>query len=124
MKTMLTKTTTLLLISFALSCNTTKTTVASSNPNATETKTMEIDYSKEGYSIGTITYQKDSKCAYIITDEKSGVKFDPINIDKELFESYKVDNSKIYFKYRPLRMMNRCTEAQPIELEDIKKRED
>jgi hypothetical protein len=97
--------------------------VASTSTNATETKTMNIDYSKEGYSIGTITYQKDSKCAYIITDEKSGIKFDPINIDKDLFESYKVDNSKIYFKYRPLRMMNRCTEAQPIELEDIKKRE-
>ena len=58
---------------------------------------MDIEYSKEGYSIGTITYHKDSKCTYIITDEKSGAKFDPINIDQELFESYRIDNSKIYF---------------------------
>lgn len=120
---MLTKTTTLLLISFALSCNTTKTSVASTDVNATETKTMEIDYSKEGYSTGTLTYHKDSKCSYIITDEKSGTKFDPININDEVYKNFKMNDSKIYFKYRPLRMMNRCTEAQPIELEDIKKRE-
>lgn len=114
---------TLVLCSFALSCNTTKTSVEANNAQQTETKTMNIDYTKVGYSIGTITYHKNSKCAYIITDEKSGVKFDPINIDKEVFENFKIDNTKVYFKYRPLRMMNRCTEAQPIELEDIKKRE-
>lgn len=122
MKTMLTKTTTLLLISFALSCNTSKTSVASTSTNATETKTMDIDYSKEGYSMGTLTYHKDSKCTYVITDEKSGTKFDPVNINDKVYENFKVDGSKIYYKFRPLRMMNRCTEAQPIELEDIKKK--
>jgi hypothetical protein len=33
------------------------------------------------------------------------------------------DGEKVYYKYRPLRRMNRCTEANPIELVDIKKRE-
>lgn len=120
---MLTKTLSLVIMGFALSCNTSKTTVASAHTTTKDTKTMTIDYSKEGYHIGIVNYLKDSQCPYIITDEKSGIQFDPVNIDKAIFETYRVDNTKIYFKYRPLRMMNRCSEAQPIELEDIKKRE-
>lgn len=117
------KTTTLVLLSFVLSCNTTKQSVETTNAQDTEATTMDKDDLKEGYTMGTITYHKDSKCTYIITVEKSGIKFDPINIDMEAYNPFKVDGANIYFKYRPLRMKNRCTEAQPIALEAIKKRE-
>jgi len=113
-----------LFLSMASSCDSTKTTAAE---NETETKTaaeMDSKLVSEGFIAGTVKYQVDSKCTYVIIDEKTKVKFDPINLDEEKFMSYKKDSEKVYFKYRRLRMMNRCDDAQPVELEDIKKRED
>ena len=46
-----------------------------------------------------------------------------INILEESYKAMRNDGEKVYYKYRPLRRMNRCTEANPIELIDIKKRE-
>ena len=110
----------LLLLSLALSCNSTKSNIETT----TETKVVQTDFEKEGYSVGIIQYNKDSSCEYIIINEISNSKFDPINIDEEKFAVFKENDSKIYFKYESLRRMNRCSEAAPIKLIDIKKRED
>lgn len=110
------------------SCNSTKEKVQAENSpiinsKQSDYKTMDAEMINNGFKIGEIKYLKDKECAYIIIDEASNAKFDPVNISDELYQSYKQDNQKIYFKYRPLRMMNRCTEANPISLIDIKKRE-
>lgn len=77
----------------------------------------------EGFHIGEIQHLKNSKCTYIIIDQTTKMKFDPINIEDEAYRLFRNDTQKIYYKFRPLRMMNRCTEAQPIQLTEIKKRE-
>lgn len=116
------------LMTFSLSCDTAKSAATNTEKDTENTivedsKKMESkNLSTEGYSLGTIAYTKDSKCNYIIVDEKSGAKFDPINIDDKKYASLKSDATKVYYKYRPLRMMNRCDEAQPIELEDMQSR--
>ena len=108
------------------SCDSTKTAANDEAMQETTSKQQETkqDIMQEGYSVGTIKYLSNSKCPYIIVDEKTGAKFDPINMQEERFADYKKDQQKVFYKYRPLRMMNRCEEAQPIEIEDIKKRED
>lgn len=115
-------------MTLSLSCDTAKSAATNTETDSEKTmvdnsKEMESkDLSSEGYSLGTVTYTKDSKCSYIIVDEKSGAKFDPINIDDKKYASLKSNSTKVYYKYRPLRMMNRCDEAQPIELEDMQSR--
>ena len=57
-----------------------------------------------------------------LVDEKTGVKFDPINLDQGTFGDF--TNAKkqiVYYKFSALRMKNRCLEAQPISIDDIKK---
>ena len=116
------KTSMLTLFGFALSCNSTKAIVNENKASAANTKAMEtIDYTQEGYKMGTVQLNKDSACKYTILVDKSNIRFDPVNMDDKRFEAFKSDAQKVYFKFRPLRMMNRCPEAQPIEIEDIKK---
>jgi hypothetical protein len=111
------------LMMISLSCNSTKSATEDKS-NITETtettKAMESKLINEGYLVGTIKYIKDNKCSYIIIDEKTGAKFDPINLDDDKFKAYKKDATTVYYKYRGLRMMNRCNEAQPISIIDIK----
>ena len=76
------------------------------------------------FELGRITYLENSDCTYIIIDEKTTNKFDPINFMSAEYLQYKKNNLLIYYKYRPLRMVNRCYNIQPIELVAIEKRED
>ena len=76
-----------------------------------------------GYLAGTIVMSKEEgDCPVMIRvdGDDSTYYLDPINLDKAM----EVENSKVWFKFRPLRMANRCTRANPISLEDIKKREE
>jgi len=79
---------------------------------------------KEGYELGTVKILKDSECRFVILNEGTTVYFDPINFNISDFEAFRQEDLKIYFKYKPLRMMNRCSEASPVELISIVKRED
>lgn len=118
------KFTVILFLAMNSSCDSAK---AAASENETETKSigsMDTKYENEGYLPGMVKHQAGTKCVYVIIDEKSGLKYDPINIDEEKYMSFKKNEEKVYFKYRALRMMNRCDDAQPVELEDIKKRED
>ena len=106
------------------SCNST-TAAASEEQQTTEaTKNMEQDLTAQGYSKGMLTAQKASKCTYVLVDEKTGVSFDPINLEEGTFGDFKnAEKQVVYYKFGPLRRMNRCPEAQPIFIEDIKKGE-
>lgn len=106
------------------SCDSAKTASTDREPENKTVNAMESKLQAEGYLSAVIKYQAGSKCTYVLVNEKSQLKYDPINIDEEKFMSFKKDSEKVYFKYRALRMMNRCDDAQPIEIEDIKKRED
>lgn len=89
----------------------------------TEIKTMDNEMISEGFHLGKIKHLKESECTYIIIDGATNAKFDPINISEETYKYLRNDGEKVYYKYRPLRRMNRCPEANPIELIEIKKRE-
>lgn len=106
------------------SCNSSKTTVENQDKKQANITAMDEKLTSEGYSSGIVKINEDSDCPYIIVDEKTKEQFDPINFEEEKYASFKSAGSKIYVKFRRLRMPNRCTEAQPISLEDIKKRED
>ena len=111
----------ILILSFK-SCNTNKTVVGeNSKEESIISKQVNETLINEGYSIGTMQYVSDSSCAYIIIDEKTQTKFDPINIEEKRFTVYREHSIHIYYKYRRLRMPHRCNDIQPIELIDIKK---
>lgn len=104
-------------------CDSTKTqaekTQALTDVNP-ETKVMKANLLDQGYLIGTIKEVKIGECSFIIVDEKSGVEFDPINLNEDTYKAFQKNNTKVYFKYLPLRMMNRCGNYQPIKLADCK----
>ena len=124
---MLVKIFTISLIIFFTSCSSSKNTKQETDNNALFNQQSNIEVDKqmedEGYQIGTVQYLKNSKCEYIIIDVKTKAKFDPINISEETYNEFRKDAQKVYYKYRGLRMMNRCPEANPIQILEIKKRE-
>lgn len=97
------------------SCNSKKEVVITKE----DSKQIESNLIKEGYVIATVVHNKNSLCEYTIVDKKTELKFDPINIDNEQFNAFKVDGKDIIIKYRLLRRANRCEYMQPIEIEDI-----
>ena len=106
-------------------CNGTAKKVAETSDNTkealnmNETKKMMAD----GYLAGTIVFGKESgDCEVMIYVENQDRKYylDPIDLDS----SFSKENMKIWFKYRPLRMANRCVKANPISMEDTKRREE
>jgi hypothetical protein len=119
---------TLSLMVLFTSCKTTKETLQDSNNNKmsieqSDNKVMDTQMLTDGFQIGEIKHLKDSECEYVIIDKATNAKFDPINITEAVFKDFKKDTLKIYYKYRPLRRMNRCPDANPVELIEIKKRE-
>ncbi len=104
------------------SCDSSKTASATEATQIEETKNMEQDLMSQGYSKGMLTAQRDSECTFVLVDEKTGVKFDPINLDQGTFGDFtNAEKQIVYYKFSALRMKNRCLEAQPISIDDIKK---
>lgn len=119
---------TLSLMVLFTSCKLTKETNQDSNSNAmsaeqSDSKVMDTQMLNDGFQLGQIQQLKNSECKYVIIDKTTNAKFDPVNISEEVFKDFQKDTLKIYYKYRPLRRMNRCTDANPVELIEIKKRE-
>ena len=110
--------TTLLLLGTAgvlclTSCKNTKE-VAKDN---TEEKVTEKAFDATGYTSGTIVYSdKEGDCEYTIK-LKDGLYYDPINLE----DDYKKDGMAVYFKFRGLRMMNRCNKANPVSIDEMVK---
>ncbi len=102
-----------------LSC---KSTTEVDKDNTTEKTSEKEVFDATGYTTGTIVYSKEEgDCAYTI-QIKDGAIYDPINMEEE-YTSFKKDGMKVYFKFRGLRMANRCPNANPIHLEEIRNAE-
>ncbi len=120
----------LILVFIFQSCNSTKKEIEADDTTPTTTtilknaidKILDERMKKEGYSFGTVIFLENSDCSYVILDEISEVNFDPVNFDSSEFSEFKKDDQKVYYKYRPLRMMNRCAEASPIALLSVRER--
>jgi hypothetical protein len=127
---LLLKLSTLVFITVASSCDASKKAAEDTTSKETTTtmsqdviKEMDTTLQNEGYSLATVMYVKDSNCSYIIVDEKTGEKFDPINMDTKEYSLFKKDNESIYIQFRRLRRASRCDNIQVIEISSIKKRE-
>ncbi len=110
------KTTLLVLGTVALLCfNSCKNTEKVAKDNIEE-KVAEEAFDPTGYTSGIIVYSKEKDdCEYTIK-LKDGLYYDPINLE----DSYKKDGMAVYFKFRGLRMMNRCTKANPVSIEEMR----
>ena len=105
-------------------CDSTKSSANEESKEAeTKTQINSDDMVKEGFVLGSIKINRGSACPYIIEDEQLGLKYDPVNLDEEKFKKFKLEEQKIFFKFTPLRRMNRCNEASPIQLTAIEIRE-
>ena len=93
------------------------------NKKVLKTQFNDKQMKHDGFDIGHVKYQPESNCDYIIINKDTHVKLDPINIGDKSFIFLKNDIKSIYYKYRPLRRMNRCPEAIPILLVTVKKRD-
>lgn len=93
------------------------------NKKVLKTQFNDKQMKHDGFDIGHVKYQPESNCDYIIINKDTHVKLDPINIGDKSFIFLKNDITSVYYKYRPLRRMNRCPEAIPILLVTVKKRD-
>lgn len=86
------------------------------------TETIKISEEKmitEGFKKAVVIYSAvPGDCEYTISVEGESTLFDPINLEA----SYKNSQTKIWVKYNPLRMPNRCEKANPVEITDISSR--
>ncbi len=100
------------------SCNSTKEKPIQ-NPKSTVKKIKTAELIPEGFTAGVIQEStKKGDCLFTITVTSEGGEpfyFDPINLD----EAYKKNGLAVFFKYRSLRMMNRCQRANPVEIQEI-----
>lgn len=111
------KTTLILLGAAALLCfGSCKNTEEVAKDNVEE-KATEAAFDPAGYTSGVIEYSKEKDdCEYTIK-LKEGLYYDPINLE----DDFKKDGMAVYFKFRGLRMMNRCTKANPVSIEEMVK---
>lgn len=105
-----------ILFVFTACCTSSKTTNgAAMNENTMEAKQMM----ENGFTMGTIVASTaEDDCPYVIKSQidDTEVLFDPINLE----EGFMKDNMKVWYKYNPLRMANRCQKANPVSLTEIK----
>ncbi len=108
----------------SIGCNSAKQVTSKENENTTMETAKELI--GKGYLEAELVNNNTSKgigCSTVIklVNSKSNELLDPINIDEKYPE---LKNSKIWVKYTSLRMKNRCEEARPVTIVDIKKREE
>lgn len=109
---------TLLLLAL-LACATKTNVEAQNNSNSSDIATKQL--LKEGYKLGKVTINEGTSCPFIIEIKDSNLKMDPINFTDTKFKDFRENELVVFIKYRLIRMANRCHEAQPIEIEAIKK---
>ena len=105
-------------------CNSTKQVTSNENENSTMETAKELI--NKGYLEAELVNNNASKgtgCSTVIklTSSKNNEVLDPINFEGKYEE---LKNSKVWVKYTSLRMKNRCDEARPVNVVDMKKREE
>lgn len=108
----------LLLLLSVISCNTANkvTEVKNNSEEQIESKKMIT----EGFTSGQISIStKENDCTITIKVEgEYGVYYlDPVDLKGD----FQTEGEKIWFKYGPLRRMNRCVKANPISIIEIVK---
>ena len=76
----------------------------------------------QGYLKGIIRYSEaEGDCPYAIEVESDDYNYmlDPLNLE----EAHKKDGHKVWFKFTPLRMPNRCEKASPVNLTEVQQRQ-
>lgn len=104
-------------------CSTTKTVKETEKDATTNTvsmdtqKMMDLGYKKATTVASSLT----GDCPFTLQIEgDNSYLLDPINLE----EGYKADGIKLWVKYTPLKMMNRCDKANPVNIVEIQKREE
>jgi len=113
------KNTTLILVLVLFSCNSTNKSVSDSSEKESKLETSKM--TEAGFLAGEISFsKKEGDCPITIKVEgKNGVYYlDPINLS----EDFKKEGEKVWFKFGPLRRMNRCEKASPISIIEVIKR--
>jgi len=110
-----------LILSFH-SCITTKAADGNDGKNGKNAvQTLNAEKMKEqGFSKGVITTNKSEGCPYILIIDTYQDKLDPINI-QDFFNSDMPKN--VWVKFGNMRMKNRCSDARPVSIIEIKRRE-
>lgn len=83
---------------------------------------MESGMTGQGFLKGVIRYSEaEGDCPYTIEVESDDYNYmlDPLNLEA----AYKKDGSKVWFKFTPLRMPNRCEKASPVNLTEVQQRQ-
>ena len=118
-----------LLFSFALlSCGTSQNSPQNVETNSAEEieakKIMAEQMMAAGYLPGRIIYSDlADDCEYTIqlkSGERDFYYVDPINLENP----FRVNNQTIWVKFNGLRRMNRCEKAAPVEITEIKNRDE
>lgn len=90
----------------------------------TEAKNEQItdmDYAEQGFLRGVVYAGKEEGSCSFVVEILGGIvaqKVDPVDMP----ESFKKDQQKVWIKFGGLRQKNRCPEAQPVTIKDIKER--
>ncbi len=118
-----------LLLSFTvLSCitsqNQSQTMETNSAAEIEAKKALAAQMIADGYLPGRILYSDlADDCEYTIQlkeGEKDFYYVDPINLS----ENFRRDNQTVWVKFNGLRRMNRCEKAAPVEITEIKNRDE
>jgi hypothetical protein len=71
---------------------------------------------KEGFTAGTIVQStEEGDCEWTIQLD-NGIYYESLTMKDE----FKKDNKEVFFKFRPLRRMSKCTKASPVEIVEMK----
>jgi hypothetical protein len=101
-----------ILLLVTMSCQCKKST--SQTMDRPEGKMIE-----DGFKKATIVHSSlHGDCEYTFAVEGETNLFDPINLE----DKFQKSQNKIWVKYRPLRMPNRCEKASPVEVTEIYQR--
>ena len=81
----------------------------------------EKEMLEAGFQKASVIYfeQQVTPCNYLIEIESSKLLLEP---QKELASEFKVAKSPVWIKFQPQRRMSRCTNAQPVGVIAIEKR--
>ena len=101
-------------------CTSSKNTTTGTQGGNDNAMTSDKQMMEAGYTKGTVVYSAvEGDCPYTIetTISDNAVFFDPINLEQE----FKADGTEVWFKYGPLKMMNRCDKASPVSVIEMMK---
>lgn len=125
---MLLKTVFLFSSALLFSCGTPKSETTSVETNTASEieakKALAAQMMADGYLPGRIIYSDlAGDCPYTIQLKKGEKDFfyvDPVNLD----ENFKKNNTTVWVKYNGLRRMNRCEKAVPVQIAEIRNRDE